>query len=105
MNEDALAFHRNFQRAATDVARLYSLAYTAMEIEMGSATAPLLAPYILQSIVASAQEVAMEEAQTRARLEIARQIQKEEEAAAARLAERRQLTIDDALDARQGRPW
>ncbi len=105
MTEDSQDFYRDFQRAATEIARLYSLAYTAMEIEMGSITAPLLAPHILQTIVASAQEVAVEETRERVRVELAQQLQKEEEAAALAATGRRQLTIDDALNVGQGRPW
>lgn len=106
MTSEEQEFHRDFQRAAFKVARLYSSAYTAMEIEMGSVTAPLLAPHILQTIVASAQQVALDEAQERARQAFEKELLQQEAAAGNSEAEgeyRNLLGLAQVLE--QGRPW
>lgn len=98
MSDDAFA--RQFQAAATEVIRLYSTAYTLMEIEMGSGPAQSLAPRYLGDIVASAERLAI----TRLNAEqIATVVEEEEQA----MSTRTQLTIDDALAQlpNGGAPW
>jgi hypothetical protein len=101
MTTEEQAFHRDFSKAAMDIARLYSAAYTAMEAEMGSETAPLLAPHILQTIVASAQEVAFESASERARLAFEQSLYKPQAEAVVEA----QGLISLAQVLQQGRPW
>lgn len=99
MHPEEAAFHQDFQRAATDAARLYSVAYTAMEIELGTTTAPLLAPVVLPSIVASAQAAALEAQRLRSAA------QSPPPPPPPHAATRRQLTIDDAIAQAAERPW
>jgi hypothetical protein len=96
MTDDAFA--RRFQAAATEVVRMYSTAFTVMEIEMGSGTALALAPHFLGDVVAAAERIAISELQAEAE---AKALAEEEQAAAQR---RRQLTIEDALAGAE-RPW
>lgn len=101
MTDDAFA--RQFHAAAAEITRLYSTAYTMMEIELGSVGAERLAPHYLGDIVAAAERLAIERLNSE-RLEAAIAA---EEQAAAEPAARRQLTIDEALaeQAGGGTPW
>lgn len=120
-------FANRFQRAATELVRMYSTAFTVMEIEMGSAVAHMLAPHYLGEIVEAAERVSCQEMRDEAEVKRAKEIaetakqegwdafapaelraglageaQASEEAAGE--PSRRQLTIWEAL-ARGGEPW
>lgn len=120
-------FANRFQRAATELVRMYSTAFTVMEIEMGSAVAHMLAPYYLGEIVEAAERVSCQEMRDEAEVKRAKEIaetakqegwdefvpaelraglpgddQASEEAADG--TSRRQLTNEEAL-ARGGEPW
>ena len=100
MSEEQDAFHRDFQEGATAIARLYGSAYTLMEIEMGTATAERLAPYVLHTIVTSAERAAVERETARQRQALL--ITEEANSIDGR---RKQLTIEDALEGGGGVPW
>jgi hypothetical protein len=96
MTDDAFA--RQFQSAATEIVRMYSTAFTVMEIEMGSGPALALAPHFLGDVVAAAERMAITQLQTEAE---AKALAEEEQAVQ---QQRRQLTIEEAL-AGAGEPW